>query len=218
VAAKRLKQLQTATPANAALLRYRVAASRYLDRVAYALAGNPNLLGRRLDAAAEQLLRAARPAGRSAQQHARSELERIFGKRIPASKVGDAAVLEAFVGEQRRLLSRLNADIVARAVQGDPLAALRLAEWRAKLIATDQVYKIAAESQSYYAIQAGSRSYIWLTRADERVRPGHARLHRTRQRWNRPPVTGAHGNRNHPGMDIACRCVAVPALPVNRGR
>lgn len=56
----------------------------------------------------------------------------------------------------------------------------------------------------------GRTQYIWRTRRDGRVRPTHARLEGTRQRWDDPPVISPDGRRGHPGEDFNCRCIALP--------
>jgi GNAT superfamily N-acetyltransferase len=44
------------------------------------------------------------------------------------------------------------------------------------------------------------------------VRDMHDELEGTEHAWDDPPVTDKYGNRNHPGEDYQCRCVAVPIL------
>ncbi len=201
------------TPPNAGLLRYRLAVAKYLDRVQSALAGNPALLKPRLDAALAALLPAAQAAGKSSQAHSRAELQRLFGMTVKASKEGDKAVLEAFVREQFELFSKLQEEVIAKTIANEKLEALRLAENRAKLIAADQVHKIGAEALAYYGRSIGSPGYWWITRKDERVRPGHRALHGTRQTWDNPPVTSPKEGRNHPSQAIMCRCLASPIRP-----
>ncbi len=58
---------------------------------------------------------------------------------------------------------------------------------------------------------AGVKRYLWVTMGDSRVRPGHARLNGTIQRWAKPPDVGG-GKRCHPGEDFGCRCQAIPIL------
>lgn len=57
----------------------------------------------------------------------------------------------------------------------------------------------------------GLDDYMWITQLDAKVRPMHASLHGTIQKWSRPPVINESGRRGHPGEDYGCRCrVAVP--------
>lgn len=59
----------------------------------------------------------------------------------------------------------------------------------------------------------GARSYIWSTSHDERVRHDHKALDGQRFDWDSPPVTNrATGDRNNPGEDFRCRCVALPVI------
>lgn len=93
---------------------------------------------------------------------------------------------------------------------------LDVSEARAELIARDQVGKFNAAITELRQTNLGVASYVWRTSEDERVRPDHARLNGTTQKWAAPPVTVTSGKRagehNHPGMDIQCRCYAEPIL------
>ncbi len=88
---------------------------------------------------------------------------------------------------------------------------------RARLIARDQVGKFNGRLTELRQRQIGITEYTWQTSEDERVRPDHARLDQTVQRWDSPPVTVTKGKRsgerNHPGLDISCRCVALGIVP-----
>ncbi len=208
-----MPKVNAPTPPNAALMRYRLAVAKYLDRVQVAISGNPALLQQRLNAALNALLPAAKAAGKASQAHSRAELARIFQMKIPASAVGDKAVIDAFVAEQVDLFRKLQAEIVTKVASQEKLEALKLAENRAKLIAADQTHKVGAEALAYYGQSVGSSGYFWITRKDERVRPGHRALHGTRQSWSNPPVTSEREGRNHPGAAIMCRCQAAPIKP-----
>ncbi len=93
---------------------------------------------------------------------------------------------------------------------------------RAKLIGRDQTAKFNGRLSQLRQRQMGVEEYIWRTSDDERVRFTHAALDNTRQRWDRPPVTVTSGKRagerNHPGQDIQCRCIAEPVFVDERGR
>jgi SPP1 gp7 family putative phage head morphogenesis protein len=83
----------------------------------------------------------------------------------------------------------------------------------ADLIARDQVLKLNGQITEYRQTSAGVTQYQWSTSSDERVRPDHAELDGTIQDWAAPPITNEKtGDRNHPGQDIQCRCVAIPVL------
>ncbi len=206
------------TEPSAALMVYRVRASSYLDKVAVVLASRmaPGDKARRISSI--PVVAAAKRAGRLAQDHARAELARAFGKPIPKSVRGDAAVLEAFVAEQTRLFQKLGDDIREKILTGaDQANILNMASARARLISSDQVFKMQGESVAYYAQLNGSTKAVWKTRADERVRPKHAAMNNKSFFWNDPPPVGRDGSKHLPGGDILCRCSAIPVIPVQVG-
>lgn len=196
---------------SAALAVYRTRANDYVDWVAGKLADHSGLVS--LGPALDNLRFTAvlRRAGRLAQNHARREMGRALKLKIPKSKEGDEAVLQAFVLENQRLFAKLLGDIVRMDALKGPEAALKLARWRSKLIASDQVYKLAAESSRYYAVLAGCTEFVWCTCGDEKVRAGHARLNRTIQRYDAPPWEGRQFAL--PGQAPHCRCHASPIAP-----
>jgi len=83
---------------------------------------------------------------------------------------------------------------------------------RAELIARDQVLKLNAQVTQTEQTGAGITKYEWSSSRDERVREMHADLDGTIQSWDDPPITNAAGDRNHPGEDYQCRCIAIPIL------
>lgn len=103
-------------------------------------------------------------------------------------------------------------------------------EGRAKLIARDQISKLAGSTNQARQIASGVEEYIWRTMEDSRVRSfantfgysDHKRLDGTLQRWDSPPVTvfkgKRTGERNHPSEDIQCRCYASPVYDSITGR
>ena len=90
-----------------------------------------------------------------------------------------------------------------------------VSESRARLIARDQVAKANAQMTQVRQTAAGITRYIWNTSGDERVRETHAELNGQTFEWTDPPVTNANGDRNHPGEDYQCRCVALPVLDLD---
>lgn len=71
---------------------------------------------------------------------------------------------------------------------------------------------VAAVRQAIYK-PAGLKSYVWITKEDERVRESHAALNRRVFDWDNPPITDLRtGRRCHPGQDANCRCVAIPTF------
>lgn len=61
----------------------------------------------------------------------------------------------------------------------------------------------------------GSKRYVWKTSRDVRVRHDHAELNNKIFSWDDPPITNkATGERNNPGEDFGCRCVARPIVVI----
>lgn len=84
---------------------------------------------------------------------------------------------------------------------------------RAVLTARDQTLKLYGQIQQERQQNAGIERYVWTTSLDERVRPDHADLDGSIQRWADPPVVDQRtGRRGHPGFDYQCRCTAVAVL------
>lgn len=102
---------------------------------------------------------------------------------------------------------------------------------RARVIARDQASKLNAELTQGRMTDAGLETYTWETSMDERVRgnptgiypralPSHYSMQGRVCRWDNPSVCRdasgewvprpADAPTNHPGMEIMCRCVAVP--------
>ena len=87
-----------------------------------------------------------------------------------------------------------------------------VAESRAVLIARDQTGKMQAQITEARNRELGVSKYTWQTSGDGRVRDSHAELNGREFRYDDPPVTGDHGERNNPGEDYQCRCNAQPVL------
>ena len=83
----------------------------------------------------------------------------------------------------------------------------KVSGYNLRRITRDQTSKAIGQLTQARHRQIGISEYIWRTSQDERVRPNHAQLDGTRQRWDVPPDVG------HPGQDIQCRCVAIPYIP-----
>ncbi len=90
---------------------------------------------------------------------------------------------------------------------------LKIGERRALLIARDQTAKLNSQLLQARHRAAGIEEYIWSSSRDADVRDMHAELDGTRHRYDDPPVTDKKGNRNNPGEDFQCRCVAIPVVP-----
>lgn len=80
---------------------------------------------------------------------------------------------------------------------------------RADLIARDQVLKVASALTLERMRRAGIGEYTWSGVMDARERKMHRALEGTRHPLTLAPVTNKQGERNHPGHDYRCRCVAI---------
>ena len=83
-------------------------------------------------------------------------------------------------------------------------------EKRAALIACDQVGKLNSQLAELEQLNQGVDSYIWVTMADNRVRPAHREREGKRFYWNSPPSDG------HPGWAIRCRCTSSPCYDTDK--
>lgn len=91
---------------------------------------------------------------------------------------------------------------------------------RAKLIATDQIQKLNGDLDKKRQQANGGSRYYWRTRRNARVRDkansngysDHAQLEGAVFEWGQPPITvfkgKRSGERNEPGQDILCKCLA----------
>lgn len=77
-------------------------------------------------------------------------------------------------------------------------------DFRASLIASDQMGKINGAINKKRQESMGVETYVWQSAKDERVRPDHEKKHGETFRWDGPPSGG------HPGQPVRCRCTALP--------
>ena len=77
-------------------------------------------------------------------------------------------------------------------------------DYRARLIASDQMGKINGAINKKRQESMGVETYVWQSAKDERVRPDHEKKHGEKFRWDDPPSGG------HPGQPVRCRCTALP--------
>lgn len=86
---------------------------------------------------------------------------------------------------------------------------------KAAFLADQETGMLVSKYREIQYRAAGSRSYKWSTSHDERVRKDHRALNQQTFMWDSPPVTNlATGDRNHPGNDFRCRCVAMPIIEI----
>lgn len=79
-----------------------------------------------------------------------------------------------------------------------------MSDYRATLIAQDQILKANADLTEQRLKSAGVEKYIWRTSNDSRVRPEHAARNGKTFRFDNPPPDG------NAGKPIRCRCYAEP--------
>lgn len=101
-----------------------------------------------------------------------------------------------------------------------------LTKSRARLLARDQIGKFNGVLTKKRQLQAGVNMYMWLTAADERVRPTHKRIGGKICQWEDDTVykdfldetelwksRGAAGMYvGIPGSDVQCRCTSMPVM------
>lgn len=95
-----------------------------------------------------------------------------------------------------------------------------VAQRKARIIADAETSILVSRFRQRRFQDLGSKSYIWETSGDEKVRPTHggSNNHRILNgrtfEWSSPPVVdSASGRRRHPGEDYGpCRCVARAIL------
>ena len=162
---------------------------------------------------------AAEQAKRVAKKTA-EDTRRVLGL-DPRTEIGVAPMLDVFVGENVRLITKLvdaqyqdvhetlqqNLGLRHEDLSKILTERLGVSESRADLIARDQTLKLAGDVTRIRQTNAGIDSYVWTTSGDERVRPEHEELDGQTFRWDAPPAVG------HPGQDYQCRCAAYPVVP-----
>lgn len=94
---------------------------------------------------------------------------------------------------------------------------LGVSESRAKLIARDQTLKYNSSVHTAQAKDAGIAKFRWSTSHDGAVRPMHRALDGEIFAYDDPPITNDDGDRNLPGEDYQCRCVALPIIDLFEG-
>ena len=104
--------------------------------------------------------------------------------------------------EDDRILSLSNDEATVRIQR-----ALKVSESRARFWARDQALKFNAGVTRQRAKGVGLDRYEWVTTGV--ARPDHADLEGQIFSFDSPPVTNANGDRNNPGEDYNCRCVAL---------
>lgn len=116
-----------------------------------------------------------------------------------------------------RLRQRVQ-DAVGQGMRAEKLKQVLKVEYgiaanKAKFIARQETSLFTAQYRQIRYEDAGINEYQWSTSHDERVREDHKLLNGMIFRWDDPPITNRiTGNKNNPGEDWGCRCVALPVI------
>src|SRR6185503_2248240 len=135
---------------------------------------------------------------------------------IKAWRKENVGLIETLFESETRKLSKILAEGEGRrfeALARDIENRLDVTQRHAEFLALDQTLKLNANITQARQQAAGIEKYVWTTAGDERVRETHKDLDGETFSWDDPPVTNEDGDRNHPGEDYRCRCVAYPVLP-----
>ena len=140
------------------------------------------------------------------------------GKKIDGFRLQNVAKIKSIGGETVKRVSHALAEAESKGWHRDQLRnriqeVADVSRSKADLLARDQVLKLNGQITETRQTQAGVTEYTWSSSQDERVREWHDELDGSIQSWDDPPVTNDAGDRNHPGTDYQCRCVAIPILP-----
>jgi SPP1 gp7 family putative phage head morphogenesis protein len=92
---------------------------------------------------------------------------------------------------------------------------LAISKKRALRLAIEQVIRINSAVTQERHEKLGITEYDWHAVDDQHTRRWHRLLHKTRQRYDSPPMGGGGGpkDRGHPGTADVCRCQALPVIP-----
>lgn len=114
---------------------------------------------------------------------------------------------------QQALIGGIRADESAKKISdlGDITAN------RGVLIARTETAKANASMTQARAASVGSTHYIWRTMEDSSVRPSHAVMDGTVQRFDNPPFIEGEGHHG-PGMFPNCRCFAEPIITESKNQ
>jgi SPP1 gp7 family putative phage head morphogenesis protein len=87
----------------------------------------------------------------------------------------------------------------------------KMPEWRAKLIARDQIGKLNGQLTRIRQEELGISEYFWRGMLDSRERPAHVEREGLEFSYDKPPDDG------NPGEPIQCRCWAEPKIDFGTG-
>lgn len=161
------------------------------------------------------MARNARAAAKRINKQARKEMSRVLGAALPPPDDVDAHLIEMFVDRNMAYYRKLVRAQV-QALAAPETENQRPVRSRPRLIAKDQSWELEGALHQHWALRGGDDAYYWVTCRDDRVRPGHAALDGTLQRYSQPPNTGRKEGNNNPGQAVHCRCKGVPRSAVDQ--
>lgn len=136
-------------------------------------------------------------------QGARARIQGFVSENVALIKSVPAQYLDQVEQVLMRGLSAgSDADTIAKAIEERG----QVATSRAKLIARDQVSKLAGDLNQARQSELGITGYTWRTAGDDHVRAQHAERDGKHYEWDDAPAGG------HPGSAVNCRCSAEPDL------
>jgi SPP1 gp7 family putative phage head morphogenesis protein len=83
---------------------------------------------------------------------------------------------------------------------------------KAKFLARQETSLFTSKLRKERCLDLGINKYKWSSSQDVRVRDRHKHLNGKVFSFDNPPITDDLGNKNNPGEDYNCRCVAIPIL------
>ena len=155
-------------------------------------------------------------------QQLQRQIRAAFGVDVPASDARIPTMIEHFVGQNVALIKaiptemsmRLDKSVTAAFTTGQRHEDLAreiesrfdIGERHARLIARDQIGKLAGQVNAARQQSIGITHFVWRTVGDERVREEHDELDGETFGYEDPPDEGL------PGEPICCRCSAEPVF------
>lgn len=164
--------------------------------------------------ASVEQLPAATPVPEDLKNDLRDELTQQTDLAIKDFSLETTEKLRAKVAEN--LASGARPDRLSKVLEAE----FGIAQRKARTIADAETSILVSRFRQRRFQALGSKSYVWETSGDEKVRPTHGESNNHRVlngrefEWANPPVVDtASGRRRHPGEDYGpCRCVARPVL------
>lgn len=89
-------------------------------------------------------------------------------------------------------------------------------ESKSRFLSRQESSLFVAKYRKITYMEAGITHYKWSSSDDERTRPIHKDLDYKYSKelftWDNPPITNEKGDRNNPGEDFNCRCIAIAVV------